>query len=151
MYMEVAQSKWAGKILPALGTNALFIVEIPTRNEHIAGAWSLIEQGEKAIDRWDTKAVFAHCREAATALTGVVEKHHSHNSFLRDERWNRAVKEFRHFASLDLHLEDIKAKGSHSTEHVHIGKPDAECLLIFVKALAKYAEELLRTEPQIGA
>jgi hypothetical protein len=151
LYVELPQSHWAGKILPALGSNSYFVVEIPTRNEHIAGAWTLIEQAESAFDRWDTKAVFAHCREAATALTSLIEKHHGHNSFLREERWNRAVKEFRHFASLDLHLEDIKSKGNHSTEQVQIGKSDAECLLIFVKALAKYAEELLRTEPHIGA
>jgi hypothetical protein len=147
LYVEVPQSHWAGKILPGLGSNSYFIVEIPTRNEHIAGAWGLIEQAEKAFDRWDTTAVFAHCREAATALTSLVEKHHAQNSFLIKERWNRAAKEFGHFASLNLHLEDIKSRGSHPSEQVQIGKSDAECLLIFVKALAKYAEELVRTEP----
>jgi hypothetical protein len=143
LYVEVPQSHWAGKILPELGSNSYFIVEIPTRNDHIAGAWTLIEQAERAFDRWDTKAVFAHCREAATAPTGLVEKHHAQNSFLRDERWSRAVKEFNHFASLDLHLEGIKAKSNYTPDQVRIEKPDAECLLIFVKALAKYAEELL--------
>ncbi len=143
LHVEVPQSHWAGKILPALGSNSYFIVEIPTRNEHIAGAWALIEKAESAFDRWDTKAVFAHCREAATALTSLVEKHHAQNSFLRDERWNRAAKQFNHFASLDLHLEGIKAKSNYTSDHVRIEKPDAECLLIFVKALAKYAEELL--------
>ena len=151
LYVEVPQSHWAGKILPALGSNSYFIVEIPTRNKHIVGAWTLIEKAESAFDRWDTKAVFAYSREAAKALTDLVEKHHARNSFLRDERWGWAAKQFNHFASLDLHLEDIKAKGNHSPEQVQIGKSDAECLLIFVKALAKYAEELLRTEPQIGA
>jgi hypothetical protein len=144
LYVVVPQSDWAGKILPALGSNSYFIVEIPTQNEHIAGAWTLIEKAENAFDRWDTKAVFANCREAAKALTSLVHKHQAQDSFLKDERWNRAVKEFNHFSSLDLHLEEIRAKGQYPADQVRIEKPDAECLLIIVKALAKFAEELVR-------
>lgn len=144
IYLEVPQSDWAGKILPKLGSSAYFLVEISAGKEHTAQAWALIERAESAFDRWDTKAVFAHCREAGKALTGLVEKRHAQNSFLRKERWSRAVKEFDHFASLDLHLEEIKAKGNYAADQVRVEKPDAECLLILTKALAKYAEELMR-------
>jgi len=148
LYVEVPQSHWAGKILPGLGADQYFIVEFPTRTEHIAAAWALIKSAEAAFDRWDTKAVFAHCREAESALNDVVAKIHAGNSFLTQERWKRASKEFNHFASLDLHLEEIRAKSVYSKDQVQIGKSDAECLLIFVKALAKYAEELIRLEAQ---
>ncbi len=143
-YIEIPQSHWVGKVLPALGSNTYFIVEVPARNERTAMAWALIESAETAFGRWDTKAVFAHCREAATALGTLVEKHRPEDSFLKRERWGRAVKEFNHFASLDLHLEEKKASNDYSVDNVKIEKMDAECLLIFTKALAKYAEELIR-------
>jgi hypothetical protein len=144
IYIEVPQSHWVGKVLPALGSNTYFIVEVPARNERTATAWALIEKAETAFGRWDTKAVFAHCREAAIALGSLVEKHRPEDSFLKGERWGRAVKEFNHFASLDLHLEEKKANSAYSLNDVRIEKMDAECLLTFTKALAKYAEELLR-------
>jgi hypothetical protein len=143
VYLEVPQSHWVGKVLPGLGTNKYFLVEVPVQNQHFAPAWALIEKAEQAFGRWDTKAVFAHCREAGVALTNFVERHHNGDSFLKDERWSRAVKEFNHFASLDLHLEEKKSSGKHSPDLVKIEKMDAECLLIFTKALAKYAEELV--------
>ena len=144
IYVEVPQSHWVGKVLPALGSNKYFLVEVPTQNDHTSSAWTLIQKAESAFGRWDTKAVFAHCREAASALTSLIEKNRSGDSFAKQERWGRAVKEFNHFASLDLHLEDIRAGTTHSSEQVKIEKIDAECLLIFTKALAKYAEELSR-------
>src|SRR4029077_3773414 len=132
------------KVLPALGANNYFIVEVSARNERTAPAWALIERAESAFGRWDTKAVFAHCREAAVSLTALVEKYKPEDAFLNRERWGRAIKEFNHFASLDLHLEEKRANSAYSATHVNIEKPDAECLLIFTKALAKYAEELIR-------
>lgn len=142
VYLDVPQSHWVGKVLPALGSNRYFLVEVPVQNQHFAAAWALIEKAEQAFGRWDTKAVFAHCREAGVALTNFVGQHQNGDSFLKEERWGRAVKEFNHFASLDLHLEEKKSNGKHSPDLVKIEKMDAECLLIFTKALAKYAEEL---------
>jgi hypothetical protein len=143
-YIEIPQSHWVNRVLPALGSNTYFIVEVPARNERTATAWALVERAETAFGRWDTKAVFAHCREAAIALSTLVEKHRPEDSFLKRERWGRAIKEFNHFASLDLHLEEKKASGDYSIDNVRIEKMDAECLLIFTKALAKYAEEMIR-------
>jgi len=144
IYIEVPQSHWVGKVLPALGSSTYFIIEVPSGNERTAPAWMLIEKAESALGRWDTKAVFAHCREAAIALGTLIEKHRPEDSFLKRERWGRAIKEFNHFASLDLHLEEKKADGAYSLSDVRIEKMDAECLLIFTKALAKYAEELIQ-------
>jgi hypothetical protein len=141
VYLEVPQSHWVGKVMPGLGINKYFLVEVPVQNQHSAPAWALIEKAEQALNRWDTKAVFAYCREAGVALTNFIEKHHNGDSFLRDERWQRA---FNHFASLNLHLEEKKSDGKHSPDMVKIEKMDAECLLIITKALAKYAEELVR-------
>jgi hypothetical protein len=140
VYVDVPQSHWVGKVLPGLGTNKYFLVEVPVQNQHFAPAWALIEQAEQAFGRWDTKAVFAHCREAGVALSNFIEKHHNGDSFLKDERWQRA---FNHFASLNLHLEEKKSDGKHSPDLVNMDKMDAECLLIVTKALAKYAEELV--------
>jgi hypothetical protein len=131
------------KVLPGLGTNKYFLVEVPVQNQQFAPAWALIEQAEQAFRRWDTKAVFAHCREAGVALTNFIEKHHNGDSFLKDERWSRASKQFNYFASLDLHLEEKRSNGKHSPDLVKIEKMDAECLLTMTKALAKYAEELI--------
>jgi hypothetical protein len=143
IYLQIPQSHWVGKILPDLGANKYFLVEIPTQTDSLVRAWALIDQAEDAYRRWDTKAVYAHCREAVTALSDLVKTHHSQNSFLTEQRWHRAAKEFNHFASLDLHLEEIRAKGGHAPNQVRIEKADAECLLIIAKALAKYAGELI--------
>jgi hypothetical protein len=142
IYVEVPQSHWVGKVLPALGSNTYFIVEVPARNERTATAWALIEKAETAFGRWDTKAVFAHCREAAVSLSALVEKRRPDDAFMKRERWGRAIKEFNHFASLDLHLEEKKTNNAYSSADVKIEKMDAECVLIFTKALTKYAEEL---------
>ena len=141
--IQVPRSHWVDNVMPRLGGNAYFIVEIPRSSEHTAAAWPLIEQAESSLGRWDTKGVFAHCREAATALTNLLQKHYSNGSFVSDQRWNRAVKEFGHFASPDLHLEEHKAK---YLGEVKIERADAECLLIFTKALAKFADELIRAK-----
>lgn len=144
IYLEVPQSDWVGKILPALGSSTYFIVEIPAGAEHTAQAWALIEKAETAFGQWDMKAVFAHCRGAGDVLTSLIEKHQPQNAFLKDVRWKRAIKEFNHFASLGLHLEEIRANGSYPADQVKIEKADAECVLIFAKALAKYAGELMQ-------
>ncbi len=128
VYVEVPQSHWVGKVLPGLGTNKYFLVEVPVQNQQFASAWALIAKAEQAFGRWDTKAVFAHCREAGVALNNFIEKHNNADSFLKEERWSRAIKEFNHFASLDLHLEEKKTSGRHSPELVKIEKMDAECL-----------------------
>ena len=143
LYLEIPQSHWVGKVLPALGSSKYFLVELPVQSQHFASAWTLIEKAEHAFGRWDVNAVFAHCREAATALTTLIEKHHNGNSFLKDERWGRAVKEFNHFASLGLHLEEKKSSDKYPPDLIKVEKMDAECLLTFTKALAKYAEELI--------
>lgn len=141
--IRVPRSHWVDNVLPGLQANAYFIVEIPKSTEHTAPAWSLIEQAEGSLGRWDTKGVFAHCREAATALTSLIQKHYSNGSFVSDQRWSRAAKEFNHFASLDLHLEEHRANYSGEAK---IERADAECLLIFTKALAKFADELIRAK-----
>lgn len=143
VYAEVPQSHWVDRVLPALGSSRYLIVEIPMRNEQTAQAWTLIDKAEKAFAQWDTKGVFAHCREAADALTHLVAESAAKGSFAREQRWERAAKEFKHFASLDLHLEEIRAKGGYAPDQVKIEKADSECLLIFTKALAKFAEELV--------
>jgi len=141
--IRVPRSHWVDNVLPGLAANAYFLIEIPKSAEYTARAWSLIEQAEGLLGRWDTKGVFAHCREAATALTNLLQNHFPNGSFVSEQRWARAVKEFSHFASLDLHLEEYRSK--YSTE-AKIERADAECLLIFTKALAKFADELIRAK-----
>ena len=147
LYVDIPQSHWVDKILPAVGSSNYFLVEIPARSKYVGSAWSLIEKAEHAFVRWDTKAVFAHCREAGVALTALIERHHSGDDFLRAERWGRAIKEFNHYASLDLHLEDKRASRDYASDRVLVEKMDAECLLLITKVLAKYAEELIDDGP----
>ena len=59
----------------------------------------------------------------------------------------RARKRFKNisfsdFASLDLHMEDIKKSQRYHLEEIKIDKPDVEHVLIVIKALIKYAEQL---------
>lgn len=142
--LEVPQSHWVAKVLPALGYREYFLVEIPKRGKQvIQAAWNLVAKADDAFARWDTKSVYAHCREVGTLLERTVKEKLGGASFAYAEKWSRANEKFNHFASLDLHLEDIHRSAKYGTGDVKVNKADAEHLLIGTKSLVKYAEELL--------
>lgn len=144
LYLEVPQSHWVEKILPSLGYLEYFLVEMPKGKKVIREAWDYLEKAESAFTRWETKAVFVNCREMGVLLDKAIKDKFGEANFAYAERWSRAYKQFSHFASLDLHLEDIKMSPKYSPEDVKVNKPDAEHLLIVTKSLIKYAEELLQ-------
>ena len=144
LYLEVPQSHWVEKILPPLGYLVYFLVEIPKGKKVIREAWDYLEKAESAFTRWETKAVFVNCREMGVLLDKTIKDKFGEANFAYAERWSRAYNQFNHFASLDLHLENIKLSPKYSPADVKVHKPDAEHLLIITKSLIKYAEELLQ-------
>ena len=142
--LEIPQSHWVQKIMPALGYFEYFLIEIPKGGEIIREAWSYLENAEAAFTRWDTKAVFANCREAGVLLDQTVKAKFGDSKFSYSERWGRAYREFNHFASLDLHIEDIKKSPKYPQDEVKVSKSDAEHLILVTKSLIKYAGQLLQ-------
>lgn len=145
----IPSSDWIHDYAPKLGLGEYFVVEIPKGNRIIEEAWNYVEKAEDCCRRWDTKGAYVHCREAGSLLDGTIKIKFEKDSFIYDERWGRTYKRFKNmsfsdFASLDLHLEDIKKSSKYATEDVKISKADAEHVLIVTRALIKYAGELLQ-------
>jgi hypothetical protein len=141
--ITIPSSDWIYDYAPKLGLGEYFIVEIPKEDKVIEEAWNLIERAEEAFRRWDTKGVYANCREVGHLLDGIVKEKFGKDGFNYKERWGRAYGKFEHLASLDLHLEELRQKGRYIPEEVKINKDDAEHVLIATKLLIKYAEELI--------
>lgn len=143
--VTVPQSHWVDKVLPDLGFGSFFIVEIPAGDRTIQKAWKYIELAEASFNNWNSKAVFANCRELGNLLDETIKKTFGPKSFAYQERWGRMYSRFSHWASLDLHLEGILNKSNqYAQDEVMIRKSDAENLLIRAKATLKFAEELLK-------
>jgi hypothetical protein len=142
--VTISESDWIYDFAPKLGLGEYFIVEIPKGGDVIREAWSYVEKAEEAFRRWDSKSVYANCREAGKLLDRVIKERSGGESFVYKERWGRAYANFEKLASLDLHIEDIKRSQSYKTEEIEISKADCEYLLVLTKSLIKFAEELLR-------
>ncbi len=143
--LTIPQSHWVKKILPSLSINDYFLVEIPTGEKVIQEAWKILELAENAFSNWNSKGVYANCREVGSHLDGVLKAKYGADSFIYKEKWGRAYGKFNHYASLDLHLEDLRKSSKYSSDIIQIRKHDAEHLIIITKALIKYAEHLLET------
>jgi len=139
--IRIPSTDWIHDYAPKLGLGEYFIVEIPKGKRVIGEAWSYVEKAEECFRRWNTKGVYANCREVGYLLDRIIKEKFGKDSFNYKERWGRAYARFEHLASLDLHLEQLKQK--YMTEDVKIDKDDAEHILIVTKLLIKYAEELL--------
>ena len=142
--VRIPSTDWIHDYAPKLGLGEYFIVEIPKGKKIIENAWGYIEKAEECFRRWDTKGVFANCREAGSLLDRLVREKFGKDSFSYKEAWGRTYQRFGHLASLDLHLEDIRKSQRYHIEDVTIGKEDTEHVLIITRALVKYAEEMLR-------
>ncbi|MCK4528538.1 hypothetical protein KAW18_14295 [candidate division WOR-3 bacterium] len=139
----ISSSDWIHDYAPKLELGEYFIVEIPKGKKIIEEAWQYIEKAEECFRRWDTKGAYANCREAGSLLDRTLKTKMGKDSFIYKERWGRTYGRFNNFASLDLHLEDIKESPGYSPDDVKINKTDAEHTLIVTKMLVKYAEELI--------
>ena len=137
---QIEQSYWVKNILPNLNFGEYFIIEIPKGDKLINDAWDYISKADDCYGRWDTKGVFANCREMGSLLDRVVKEKLSNNP--NTSKWERSFSKFSHFVSLFLHVED--AKRNKTNEEIIVNKNDAEHILINAKALLKYAENLLR-------
>ncbi len=141
----IKSTDWIHDYAPKLGLGEYFIVEIPIDRKEIKDAWSLIEEAEEAFRRWDIGSVYNKCRKVGYELDRVIMSKFGKDSFNYKERWGRAYAKFEHLASLEQHLEEIKAKSKqYKPKEIKVSKADAEHLLIITKALIKFAEELLR-------
>jgi len=144
--IRIPSTDWIHDYAPKLELGEYFIVEIPKGKGVIKEAWSYVEKAEECFRRWETKGVYANCREVGYLLDRIVKEKFGKDSFNYKERWGRAYSRFEHLSSLDLHLEELKQRQQYMRGDVKIGKNDAEHILTVTKLLIKYAEELLGEE-----
>lgn len=138
--IRIPSSDWVHDYAPKLGIGEYFVIEIPKKEKVIKEAWNYVKEAEKCFRTWDTKGVFANCREVGKLLNNTISNKFKNSPAIK--KWKRAIGKFEHLASLDLHLEDIKNEKPEG--NIKIGKAEAEHILIVTKALIKYAEELLK-------
>ena len=139
--IRIPSADWLYDYAPKLGLGEYFIVEILKGEEVIKKAWSYVEKAEECFRKWDTKGVFANCREGGKLLNKTIKGKFGDSPIIK--KWRKAIVKFNELSSLALHVEDIKEQKPEGD--VKIGKAEAEHILIVTKALVKYAEELLRT------
>ena len=140
--IRIPSTDWIHDYAPKLELGEYFIVEIPKGKGVIEEAWSYVEKAEECFRTWDTKGVFANCREVGGLLDKTISNRFKNSPTIK--KWKRAVEKFNYSASLDLHVEDIKEEKPEGD--IKIGKAEAEHIIIRTKALIKYAEELLGEE-----
>lgn len=142
--IEIPQSYWVKNVLPSLGFGDFFLIEIPKGNQTLSEAWNYVNKAENALRNWDSKGVFANCRELGKLLDGQIQKKFGKTSFAYNQRWQKRYKNFNEFASLDLHLEEIKSKSTnYNLDEIKTYKSDCENMILSSKVIIKYAEELL--------
>ena len=141
----IPHSHWVKSVLPNLGQSDYFIVELPKENRVLEKAWDYIEKAEASLADWNTKAIFANCREAGVLLDTTIRTKYDNGTFVYDERWGRAYAYFKHFASLDLHLEDARKSAKYKPDDVATFRSDSQHLLIVARSLVKFAEALMAT------
>ncbi len=140
--IRIPSTDWIHDYAPRLGIGEYFVVEIPKGKKVIEEAWSYVEKAEECFRKWDTKGVYANCREVGKLLDKTISN--KFKSFPTIKKWKRAIEKFNYSASLDLHVEDIKEERPEGD--IKIGKAEAEHILVITKALIKYAEELLKED-----
>jgi len=138
--VTISSVDWIYDYVPKFGMGEYFIIEIPKGEKIIKEAWDYVEKAEECFRTWDTKGVFANCREVGKLLDKIVSNKFKNSPAIK--KWKRAIEKFNYSASLDLHLEDIKEEKPKGD--VEIKRGEAEHILIITKALIKYAEELLK-------
>jgi len=124
--VRIPSTDWIHDYAPKLELGEYFIVETPKGKKIIKEARQYMEKAEECFRRWDTKGTYANCREAGRLLDGTLKTKMGKDSFIYKERWGRTYERFNNFASLDLHLEDIKKSPGYSPDDVKIKKTDAE-------------------------
>ena len=134
---------WVQDYIPKLGLTLgnRIIVEIPSDGKIFQEAMTHLSKAENAYRNWDPKGVFSNCREIGKLLDAQVRQKLGKDNVSYKEIWGRAFGLFEHWASLDLHNEEIKQK--YGDVEVNAGKSDAEYLLLNTKILIKYVQELL--------
>jgi hypothetical protein len=135
---RIRAADWLADYTPKLGLGKYITLEIPSDGEMFQECMSHLSKAEEAFMRWDAKGVFSNCREIGSLLDKRLEQSLGAESFAYKERWGRG---FNHWASLDLHNEEIKNK--YPTQDVSAKKSDAEVLLLTTKIMMKFAQELL--------
>ena len=139
--VRIPSTDWIHDYAPKLEIGEYFVVEIPKGEKVIEEAWDYVEKAEECFRTWDTKGVFANCREVGKLLDKIVSNKFKNSPAIK--KWKRAIGKFEYSASLDLHVEEISKKEKPEGD-IKIGKAEAEHILIITKALIKYAEELLK-------
>ncbi len=141
---SVKSSDWIQLLSPKLGLGKHVIVELSMNVDGMPDALEYLRKAEQAYMTWDSKSVFAHCRELGTLLDNKIKQEYGKDSFAYSERWGKAYANFSTWASLDLHIEDIRQKKTQFGDTARVADSDAEAIINFSKALLKLASEMLK-------
>ncbi|MDA8056200.1 MAG: hypothetical protein M0Z77_11230 [Thermoplasmatales archaeon] len=144
---KIPSADWIHDLSPLLGLGEYFVVEVPSGDKIVKGAWELVRKAEESYRQWGSPGVAGNCRLVGQSLDAEIKNKYGDSSFVYNERWGRIYKGFDYWVSMPLHLEGIKNEGtggrSYKKEEVKAGETDAEIMLVVTKSLIKYAEGLI--------
>lgn len=140
----ITSAHWINDFAPKLGLGEYFVVRIPSGERLIKEAWAYVEDAENCFRQWNTKGVYANCREVGSLLDKMMGEKLGKSTFAYGVKWSRACALFNDLSSVDLHLEDFKKSPKYQPQDVVVTRADAESVLLITKLLVKYAEEVLR-------
>lgn len=139
---RIPAADWVHDYAPKLGLRERFLVEFPSPTGKLPDVAKYLKAAEDAMAKWDSKSIFANCRELGKYLDSELEKVLGAQTFVYKERWGRAYAQFNHRASLDLHF--VQIGGQYPNDPTaQVDRRDCDGLFFSARALAKYAEELV--------
>lgn len=104
--VTIPSSDWINDYAPIFGLGNYLIIEIPTGSETISDAWAYVKKADIAYMNWDSKSVYANCRECGRLLNYKMQEKYGEKGYISEERWGSCYKRFNHLSSIDLHLEE---------------------------------------------
>lgn len=144
-YYAINSQEWS-KIKSQMDFSKSSYIEISEMASSSKEVMRYIDLAEKAYNDWDYKGVFNNCREAGSLLNVEVKRALGARSFAFAEKWKRAFANFESFASLALHVEDIRGGKKYTSEEISFTRSDADHMIILTKSLSGFATNLIANE-----
>ncbi|WXG47574.1 MAG: hypothetical protein WED05_13105 [Candidatus Atabeyarchaeum deiterrae] len=141
---RIPSTDWIQDYSPRLGLGEFFVFQMGRGEKAIKDAWNYIEKAQESLSLGITKGVYGNCRDMGFLLDRTLRDKIGQNSFAYQEKWGRTYNNFKHLASLDLHLEEHRKSEKYGSNNVVVTSADAEHVLLIAKMMVKNADELLR-------
>ena len=71
---RIPSTDWIYEYAPKLGLGEQYIIQIPKGDNVLVEAWNYVDQAESSYRNWNTKGVYANCRECGKLLDNKIKE-----------------------------------------------------------------------------